>query len=108
MEAVAKIKTLSLLDIEPHLLGRPTHRSLYKKYTALRLYANYDVLTDRNNAVGSTECTNVVYGPFNGIRSSGSKALNYRIIRNNVVQSSSSLISDTCGHFTERIEENHK
>jgi hypothetical protein len=31
MEAVAKIESLSLLDIEPQLLGHPAHRSLYKE-----------------------------------------------------------------------------
>lgn len=100
MGAVAKIKTLSLLDIEPQLLGSPAHSPLYKKkYTALCLFANYDTLTDRKSAVGRGKCTNVVYGPFNGIRSSSSKAFNYRIIANNVVQSSGSLISDKLRGF---------
>jgi len=35
MEAVAKIKTLSLLDIEPQLLGHPAHGPLYKEIRGL-------------------------------------------------------------------------
>jgi len=38
------------------------------------------MFTDRNNAVGRGECMNVVYGPFNVIRSSGPKAVNNRMI----------------------------
>jgi hypothetical protein len=31
MEAVAKMKNLSLLDIEPQLLSHPAHSPLYKE-----------------------------------------------------------------------------
>jgi hypothetical protein len=53
MEAVAKMKTLSLLDIEPHNSSVVQPTALFtKKYTALCLYVSYDTLTDRKSAVG--------------------------------------------------------